>query len=697
VRKRSMPRAAMTRLLAGAGAGAAVPLIVVWGLSTPSLASGAASTAAAPAARAADPAIYTDTASVAPDPMVIGAPATYTVTAHNTSGSAESDVRTVITITDNGASSGGLTFGTLPAGCTATAAQVVTCTEATLGAGATATYDIPITVNPSLSDGVNFRLEAATTDAAGDTGGSQPGGLITQAHTSVDVAITKTGPARVSPGGTITYTITVTNNGPSDSPDTTWHDDTNGNLTTITGYPCGDTGLTVSCSAGTLAPGESRTYTITLTAKPDLADGTVIPNCAVVYTGKPDTDESNNTSCIDTIVGPKTPDSASITIYKTGPATVLKGGTITYTITVTNLGPVDAPNVIIADPLDTSFDKTTVSLPSECTLSDTTVVCALGTLKVNETRTLRITVSLRADATPGTVIMDCASATSRSVLVRSPLRTDEPPSSCWQTTVTAPPVANIAIVKSAPLRVNPDGTFTDLLQVTNDGPAAADDVIIHDPIDDTLFSVVSLPAGCGYSAGTVTCHLGTLAPEEIRDLDITLRAKPGTAGFVDENCAEADTTTDDPDTLNNESCADTIIGSGTPPDSDLEVTKDGPSTGYDGETVTYAISVTNHGPDAARDVMVVDPLDSPFVTATALPAECSLAGATVVCRASTVAVGETKTFVITMIVGSGVPPGTRIVNCASTRSRITLLRESPGSWCAETDVLPGPPPVPVTG
>jgi uncharacterized repeat protein (TIGR01451 family) len=440
--------------------------------------------------------------------------------------------------------------------------------------------------------------------------------------------------------------------------------------------------------------GSFSTFTITLTAKPGLADGTVITNCAVVYTGKPDTDESNNNSCIDTIVGSATPKTADLTIAKAGPATVGEHGTITYTLAVTDHGPAAATNVVVSDPLAVSFDSVT-SLPGECAVEDGAIVCRLATLAVAETKTLTFTVSLRAGAVPGDSVMNCASAQSQSVLVRSPARA-APPASCVQTTVEAPPRADIGIVKSGPARVNPDGTLTYLLVVTNHSLAAADAVVIRDPVDESLVSVVGLPAGCGLSAGTVTCRLGTLAPEEIRELDITLRAKPGTAGSVIENCADAESVTDDPDLLNNESCADTIIGSATPPAARVVITKDGPATAQPGGRVSYTVSVTGHGPDAARDVLVEDPLDAALVTASALPGACSLAARTVICRAGTLAVDETKSFVITVTVGPGVVPGTRLDDCAAASSSVTLLEETPGSWCAQTDVA-RLPSVPVTG
>jgi uncharacterized repeat protein (TIGR01451 family) len=69
-------------------------------------------------------------ASVSPDPMIIGDTAIYHVVVTNTGTVDAADATTTMTITPDNA----VTFGTLPAGCTASG-QVVTCPDATLAAG----------------------------------------------------------------------------------------------------------------------------------------------------------------------------------------------------------------------------------------------------------------------------------------------------------------------------------------------------------------------------------------------------------------------------------------------------------------------------------------------------------------------------------------------------------------------------------
>lgn len=286
--------------------------------------------------------------------------------------------------------------------------------------------------------------------------------------------------------------------------------------------------------------------------------------------------------------------------------------------------------------------------------------------------------------------MNVAVASSPSVVIRLV------PTAVVQTLVTPPPDADVAITKTGPARVNPDGTITYLLTVINHGPVPAANVVVRDPVSQV--TVISVPGNCSSAGGTVECRLGTMAVGVPEVIQVTARANHD-AGRVIHDCAVAYTTTDDPHPENNQSCIDTIVGPGIPPTADLVVTKDAPRAASPGGTVTYTISVTNRGPGNASDVLVQDPVDEPSVAVSALPADCSLADGTVTCHAASLNVGETKTFLITVTVGSRVSIGTRIDDCAAAGSAATLLREPGLSWCVETDVVrtPPPPTVPVTG
>jgi len=86
--------------------------------------------------------------------------------------------------------------------------------------------------------------------------------------------------------------------------------------------------------------------------------------------------------------------------------------------------------------------------------------------------------------------------------------------------------------------------------------------------------------------------------------------------------------------------------------------------------LSYTVSVTNWGPNPARDVTVVDKLPRGFLPsgATASAGSCKVAGATVTCKLGTIGVGTAATVPTVTITGSATKPG-RIVNSASVSSR----------------------------
>ena len=109
---------------------------------------------------------------------------------------------------------------------------------------------------------------------------------------------------------------------------------------------CTEAGGTVTCDVGTLPAGAEATVTNDVTVNASTT-GTV------TNTGKGRLDHDdpvpgNNADTIHTPVAP----SADVAIVKTGaPNPVTAGDTLTYTLEVVNLGPSDAQDVTVSDPL----------------------------------------------------------------------------------------------------------------------------------------------------------------------------------------------------------------------------------------------------------------------------------------------------------------------------------------------------------
>jgi uncharacterized repeat protein (TIGR01451 family) len=124
----------------------------------------------------------------------------------------------------------------------------------------------------------------------------------------IDLSVTKAdNPDPLTIGGNLSYTMVVTNNGPSvatgvQAADALPATTTFVSVATPTGTCTG--GATVSCSLGTLAVGQS--VTITLVVKPTVTGS--VENCVTVVGSQAETNTANNRACAQTLViAPFTP------------------------------------------------------------------------------------------------------------------------------------------------------------------------------------------------------------------------------------------------------------------------------------------------------------------------------------------------------------------------------------------------------
>src|SRR5437764_632497 len=87
----------------------------------------------------------------------------------------------------------------------------------------------------------------------------------------------------------------------------------------------------------------------TLDVSSSVANGAVLIDTATVSSSPADNTSSNNSATFNTTAI----NEADLEVSKTGPATAFAGGQATYTVTVTNLGPIDAQNVSLSDTIPT--------------------------------------------------------------------------------------------------------------------------------------------------------------------------------------------------------------------------------------------------------------------------------------------------------------------------------------------------------
>jgi uncharacterized repeat protein (TIGR01451 family) len=268
---------------------------------------------------------------------------------------------------------------------------------------------------------------ALVSDYTGPVSGENDGAAC--AVTPTDLNIVKTGPATAAPGGAISWTLTVTNNGPGTSSGFAVSDDVPGGVTNVTSSTagCKVTGNDVLCSEGTLADGDSAIITLVGTAPASY--GTCFTNTATVTANESDPNLANNSSSVTTCTG--TP---SISLAKSANFTGFSapGTAITYNYQVTNTGNLTLNPVVVTDPQPglsaiTCPDVSLAAGASEnCTAAYTTVQAdvdaggitnigtATGTPPNGPAVTATSTLSIPATQNPAIGILKSASITSYS-------------------------------------------------------------------------------------------------------------------------------------------------------------------------------------------------------------------------------------------------------------------------------------------
>src|SRR3989454_6351664 len=264
----------------------------------------------------------------APDPVVAGSPLTYTLMITNNGPSSSTGATVVDTLPL------GVTFVSAP-GCTFTSPSTVTCPVGPLVLAASASFTIVVTVNSGTT--------GTLTNSASVTGNEPdlaPGNNMATAMTMVlaqtDLAITKTdAPDPVVAGSPLTYTLMITNNGPSSSTGATVVDTLPLGVTFVSAPGCTFTSpSTVTCPVGPLALAASASFTIVVTVNSGTT-GT-LTNSASVTGNEPDLAPGNNMATAMTMVLAQT----DLAITKTNaPDPEVAGSPLTYTLMLTNNAP----------------------------------------------------------------------------------------------------------------------------------------------------------------------------------------------------------------------------------------------------------------------------------------------------------------------------------------------------------------------
>ena len=549
--------------------------------------------------------------------VAAGANITWTITVSNTGNDAATNVKVTDTLPS------GFIFVSSSPDATGSPSTPPFCTHSSgtvscsLGAIPTSgSAQITITATAPNTCGP-FSNSAAGTFGANDTAMTDSPATATGNVTGCapSLQLSKTGASTVTQGQNITWTITVSNTqGNADATDVQLSDTLPSGFIFVSSSPdatgspstppfCTHSSGTVSCSLGTIAAGGSASVTITATAPTtcgpftNTVSGTFGAAAPQTIPGSPATATGDVVGC-----------ASSLTIGKSGPATVQQGTSITYNLTVSNSGNATAFNVKIADAVPSPLTGP-VGTPSQgsCTTTTNTVNCDLGNISGGGSATISITATVPA----GQCVQIQNQATGTHEVNEQPVTIQ---SSGTVTTQIegcgSPAVPALSVTKTADAAsVTPPSPIGFTIAVTNSGSAAANNVTLSDTIPSVPGVTWSINGGtgaaqCSLVGNSLSCTFGTLQAGQSKTVHVISTATSSASCGTFTNVAVANSS--------NGGSAQGQASVTVQCPSGIDIVKNGPATAYVGDKITYTFDVTlEQGSGPLANVQVSDPRCDP--------------------------------------------------------------------------------------
>ena len=433
-----------------------------------------------------------------------------------------------------------------------------------------------------------------TTAAIGDQQDPSADGDILQAEVIVDsetdVVVTKTADNTTpNEGDTVTYTITVNNNGGVAITNLVLTDVLPSGLTHVSGNTSVGTWTAPEWNVANIAPGVTEVLTLQVLVGPNTA-GMSLTN---TVTNQQDQFDSNTTpdDMEETVMVTSTD---LVTVKSVDNTTPKEGEIITYTIAVTNNGTSDATNVNLTDNLPAQV--TYVSDDGGGDYNNGSGIWTIGPLPNGDTASLQIQAEVNG-GTAGTKIENTTSAATGDQTDPS-LVGDDLTASVFVDNAT-----DIVLSKTVSNgNPNEGEAIVFKIEVTNNGTIDATNLVITDVLEAGLI-YVSGAASEGlwtYPNWTLT----TLEAGVTETLLLQVLVASGTAGQTLTN-----TISNTQDQLDTNTTIDDPTESVTMTSTDLMTVKTvSNATPEEGQVISYRLEVTNNGPDTATGVFLIDQL-----------------------------------------------------------------------------------------
>ncbi|MFN2222207.1 MAG: hypothetical protein ACK2UH_06625, partial [Candidatus Promineifilaceae bacterium] len=570
-----------------------------------------------------------------PDPVIAGTLLTYTL---NVSSTGPSDASNVV-LTDTLPSQVTFITATLDSGICSYNLGVVVCQLGDMPVGSEAAIKITTLVDPEFVGQIN-NTAIVGASAAVPSQSSQGTTVVGSADLETTSSVT---PNPVVAGQSLTYTIVISNNGPSLARQVLVNNTLPSAATFKESPNCTPAGAAIICNLGNIAAGTATSATFVVDIDPGAT--TAQSSSATAFANTSDPNLANNSD----VAAAQVYAVSDLGISKSpSAASVLAGQLLTYTLTVSNSGPSNASLVQVNDtlPLGVTLHSASSSQGS-CSLTNP-VACQLGTLPLNASAV--VTVVVRVLPSTSEPIFNSASVTAQPL-------DPESGNDVAEVSTQVNMLADLIVTKvdaTDPITAGVDLDY--VMTVSNAGPSDARDVVLTDtlPVGMTAVSATASQGGpCGL-AGPVTCFLGTITPGQVVTVNLSVAISPAVTQAL-TNTVEAAAQTADSNLQNN------MTGEGTAVITSADVSLGlaaAPVPAIAGELLTYTLTITNYGPSDAAGVVASNqiPPDTLLVSASASQGtECD-GNTDINCFLGGLAVGQSAKVTIVVSLDAGLSP-----------------------------------------
>ena len=407
---------------------------------------------------------------------------------------------------------------------------------------------------------------------------------------------------------------------------------------------------------------------------------------------------------------------ADLAVTNSGsPNPVLVGGTITYTQTVSNAGPLDALNAVFSEAVPANTTFSSIIAPAGWTCNSNASILSSGLISctnpdvpsgVSGNGTFTVNVTVNAGTVFGTQIVDVASLSAGT---NDPNLTNN--SATATNVVGSASSMLLTLTKTPTSNTVPAGNnITWNMVITNNGPGTSTAGVYDSVPTNTTFVSMTAPAGWGCSlpavgavAGTnLSCTTPSLANGASATVTLVVNVIAGTPnGTFISNTANANGGLPNPNPNGASATSNVLVAAAT--QADLSVTSSAsPNPVLVGGSITYAQTVTNNGPATANSLTFTDaiPSGTTFVSLATPPGwSCSTpavgSGGTVTCTIASLASGGTASFPLVVKLASATTAGTTITN-SPTIAATTSDPNGANNTATATDIVASPSQADVT-